>query len=255
MLAIVDIVAGEGGKGARQYRPVTSRMTDDDAERRRAARDGARRSRRTRRRRRDRPRRPDRRPRRSATCAELGGPDAAQVLAYDIAHAAAGVATARALLDYGAKGDLEARITCAYAADMLHDLSSKIFGREDDWGVERDPLAAVQPFVRQFRDPDFLGALADQPGPRHLDTEMDMVADSFRAFANDVHRPARRARAPDQRRRARGDRDGPRRTRARSGSACRRSTAASAKEAAPSTRRWSSPPRSSRGPASASADR
>ena len=121
--------------------------------------------------------------------AELGGPDAAQVLAYDMAHAAAGVATARALLDYGAKGDLEARITCAYTADMLHDLSSKIFGREDDWGAERDPLAAVQPFVRQFRDPDFLGALADQPGPRHLDTEMDMVADSFRAFANDVITP------------------------------------------------------------------
>ena len=69
---------------------------------------------------------------------------------------------------------------------MLHDLSSKIFGREDDWGTERDPLAPVHPFVRQFRDPDFLGALADQPGPRHLDDEMDMVADSFRSFADDV---------------------------------------------------------------------
>src|SRR6188474_481921 len=75
--------------------------------------------------------------------AASGGPDVSQVLAYDIAHSAAGVATARALLDYGAKGDLEARITCAFTADVLHELSSKIFGREDDWGTERDPLAPV----------------------------------------------------------------------------------------------------------------
>ncbi len=120
---------------------------------------------------------------------ELGGPDAAQVLAYDMAHAAAGVATAKALLDYGAKGDLEARITCAYAADMLHDLSAKIFGREEAWGTERDPLAEVHTFVSQFRDPDFLGALADQPGPRHLDGDMDMVADSFGSFARNVITP------------------------------------------------------------------
>ena len=116
---------------------------------------------------------------------ELGGPDAAQVLAYDMAHAAAGVATARALLDYGAKGDLEARITCAFTADMLHDLSSKVFGREADCGVPSATRwrAVHSTSSRQFRDPDFLGALADQPGPRHLDSEMEMVADSFRSFA------------------------------------------------------------------------
>ena len=68
-------------------------------------------------------------------------------------------------------------------------------------------------------------------------------------------RPARRARAPDERRRPRGDRDGPRRTRRVRAAACLPSTAASAKVAAPSTWRWSSPPRSSRGPASASAGR
>ena len=35
-----------------------------------------------------------------------GAVDEQQVLAYDVAHAAAAVETARALLDYGAKGDL-----------------------------------------------------------------------------------------------------------------------------------------------------
>ena len=129
---------------------------------------------------------------------ELGGPDAAQVLAYDMAHAAAGVATARALLDYGAKGDLEARITCAFTADMLHDLSSKASAARS-CGARARPAgrgALVRP---QFRDPDFLGALADQPGPRHLDSEMEMVADTFRSFATNVDHPARRARAPHQR--------------------------------------------------------
>ena len=44
-----------------------------------------------------------------------GGPERQQVLAYDLAHAASAAATARALLDYGAKGDTEARIACAFA--------------------------------------------------------------------------------------------------------------------------------------------
>ena len=123
------------------------------------------------------------------TLAANGGPDANQVVAYDIAHAAAGVATAKALLDYGSKGDLEARITCAFAADMLHDLSAKVTGREAKWGVERDPLAKAHEFISTFRDPEFLAALADQPGPGHLDGDMEMVADSFGSFARNVIAP------------------------------------------------------------------
>ena len=75
-------------------------------------------------------------PRRCAASWTAGGPDAQQVLAYDLAHAAAAAATARALLDYGAKGDVEARITCAFAADMAHDLVTRLAGREALWGVE-----------------------------------------------------------------------------------------------------------------------
>ena len=40
--------------------------------------------------------------------AEAGGPDAHQLLAYDLAHSAAVVETARSMLDYGAKGHDEA---------------------------------------------------------------------------------------------------------------------------------------------------
>ncbi len=118
-----------------------------------------------------------------------GGPDANQVLAYDLAHAAAQVETARALLEYGAKGEVEAAISCAFTADMIHDLITRIAGREAAWGVEIAPLKGAHPFLEQFRTPEFVASLATTPGPRHLDGEMEMVADTFRSFAEKVIKP------------------------------------------------------------------
>ena len=65
-----------------------------------------------------------------------GGVDANQVIAYDLAHAAAGVAIAGAALDYGALGDVEGRLACAFVADMVADLTAKVAGREAEWGTE-----------------------------------------------------------------------------------------------------------------------
>ncbi|MEM8621321.1 MAG: acyl-CoA dehydrogenase family protein [Actinomycetota bacterium] len=121
--------------------------------------------------------------------AEAGGPDTHQVLAYDIAHAASAVATARSLLDYGAKGDVEARITCAFAADMVHDLAGKLLGRETEWGVEPGALDAARDVITQFRSAGFVASLADQAGPHHLDDDMDMVANTFGSFAENVIAP------------------------------------------------------------------
>jgi (2S)-methylsuccinyl-CoA dehydrogenase len=121
--------------------------------------------------------------------AATGGPDANQVLAYDVAHAASAAATARAVLDYGAGGDVEARIACAYAAEMVHDLLTRLAGREALWGVEAGSLAAAVPLLERCRDPNFVAALAETPGPRHLDDDMEMVQDTFRSFADDVVAP------------------------------------------------------------------
>jgi (2S)-methylsuccinyl-CoA dehydrogenase len=121
--------------------------------------------------------------------AELGGPDRQQVFAYDLAHAAAGVATAKAMLAYGAHGEVEGRLTCGFVADTVHDLISKLIGREQLWGVDPALLAPAHDFVTAHRDPEFVAALAATPGPRHLDPEMEMVQDSFRAFATDVIAP------------------------------------------------------------------
>ena len=111
-----------------------------------------------------RPRRPGDRPRRRRL-AELGGPDRQQVFAYDLAHAAAGVATAKAMLAYGERGDVEARLTCGFVADAVHDLVSKLIGREQLWGVDPVLLAPAHDFVTAHRDPEFVASLAARAGP------------------------------------------------------------------------------------------
>ena len=120
-----------------------------------------------------------------ATLAANGSADGEQVVAYDLAHAAAAVEIARGLMDYGAKGDVEARITCAFIADAIHDVATRLVGREAEWGAEPGALDDALGFMRTYRSPGFLSELAGEQGPRHLDEELGMVADTFRRFAED----------------------------------------------------------------------
>jgi (2S)-methylsuccinyl-CoA dehydrogenase len=121
--------------------------------------------------------------------AAAGGPDVEQVLAYDLAHAAATVETGRAMLSYGEKGDVEARLTCAYVADLVAELAPRLFGREAVWGVGPNALDDTREFVAAYRDPAFLAALATTEGPRHLDSDFELVQDTFRRFADDKLKP------------------------------------------------------------------
>ncbi len=117
------------------------------------------------------------------------GIEANQVLAYDVAHSAAAVQSARGLLSYGQQGDVEERITCAFAADAIGELVARLFGREGEWGVADEALDGTRAFVAEHRSPAFLAALATQPGPRHLDDDFEMVQDAFRRFAEDKLKP------------------------------------------------------------------
>ena len=121
--------------------------------------------------------------------AAIGGADKHQVLAYDLAHAASAVETARSLLDYGAKGVHEGLITCAFTADMAHELMTRLIGREALWGLELNPLTDASSFIAIYRDPEFVASLADVQGPRHLDSDFEMVQDTFRSFADKVIAP------------------------------------------------------------------
>jgi (2S)-methylsuccinyl-CoA dehydrogenase len=124
-----------------------------------------------------------------AALAAAGGPDTAQVLAYDVAHAAAAVRTAGAALTYGSHGDTEARIACAFAADAVADLSARTIGRTRDWGIAGDWMAPAESFVATFRDPEFLSSLAEVEGPRHLDADFELVRETFHRFAEEQIRP------------------------------------------------------------------
>ena len=118
-----------------------------------------------------------------------GGVDANQAIAYDLAHAAAAVETSRALLAYGSRGEVEAKLTCAFVADAVHDLASKLLGREAGWATTPTALESTLEFVGRFRDPAFLASLAGTDGDRHLDEDFELVRDTFRRFAEDQIRP------------------------------------------------------------------
>jgi (2S)-methylsuccinyl-CoA dehydrogenase len=121
--------------------------------------------------------------------AAAGGPDVAQVLAYDVAHAAAALRTAHACIAYGALGEIEARIACAFTADALADLLARTAGREATWGIDRGWVDQVEAVMTAYRDPEFLAPLATVEGPRHLDPDFELLRETFHRFAEEQVRP------------------------------------------------------------------
>ena len=111
-----------------------------------------------------------------------------QVVAYDVAHAAAAVASASNLLAYGARGEAEAALTAAFVADVAHDLATRVLGREHEWGVERGALDPIHAFMAAGRRPELLASLVDG-APAHLDDDMQLAAETFRRFADEQIAP------------------------------------------------------------------
>ncbi len=118
-----------------------------------------------------------------------GGSDREQSLAYDLAHAASAIATARANLAYATNGETEANLTSAFLGLALSDLAQRVLGREDRWGVTGDWFAPFRAFVAEQRDPSRLASLAESPGDRHLGEDFEMVRDYFGRFADEQIRP------------------------------------------------------------------
>src|SRR3954470_18672370 len=121
--------------------------------------------------------------------------DEQQVLAYDLAHAAAAVEASRVMCEYGEYGEIESMLARAYVADAVADVVARLVGRDRLWGVDPADLSDAGEFVTAHRDPAFLEALADQcakqgSGPSHLSDDFELVADTFRRFAEDKIRPA-----------------------------------------------------------------
>ena len=124
-----------------------------------------------------------------ASLRRRGGPEHHQALAYDIAHAASALATARSCRSYATRGALEERLVAAFLGLALADLAGRVLGREELWGVESDWYEPFARFVALQRSPEVLAALAETPGDTHLDEEFQMVADMFHRFGEEQVRP------------------------------------------------------------------
>ena len=178
--------------------------------------------------------------------AEAGSIDDQQVLAYDLAHAAAAVGTGRAMLSYGEHGPVEAAMTCAFVADAVADLAAKLYGREDDWGVAAGRARRGPPLRGHLSRPRLPGRAGRPRGSAPPRRRLRAGAGHLPSLRRGQDPAHRRARPPPQRRH-------PRRHHRRAwprwaGSACRSrpSTAATARAARASTWAWWWPPRSCR---------
>src|SRR5258708_29635123 len=106
--------------------------------------------------------------------------DEHQVLAYDLAHAAAAVEGSKVMLEYAQHGEIESLLARAYVADAVSELAGRLVGRGGTWGSGIDALDAAMPFVEQHRSPAFLAGLGDQvaqhgSGPGHLSDDFELV--------------------------------------------------------------------------------
>ncbi len=120
--------------------------------------------------------------------------DRHQVLAYDLAHATAGVEGAAVMCEYGAHGGLEARLACLFTAEAIADLVARLVGREGEWGVSAMDLAPAGEFVNAHRSPEFMEDVAEElarhgGGSPWLAEEFELVRDTFHRFAADKVRP------------------------------------------------------------------
>jgi (2S)-methylsuccinyl-CoA dehydrogenase len=116
--------------------------------------------------------------------------DRHQVLAYDLAHATAGIEGAAVMCEYGGHGGLQARLACLFTAEAIADLVARLVGREAEWGVSAAELTPAGEFVNAHRHPDFLEDVAEEVarhggGPAHLAEEFELVRDTFHRFAAD----------------------------------------------------------------------
>ena len=129
-------------------------------------------------------------PRRSSTPPSPGSPavdlDDNQVLAYELAHAAAGVMAARACSTTAPRATSRPRSPAPSSPTPSRDLGAQAVrprgrvGRRD-----RAPSTAPGASSPPTGTPAFLAALADVDGPAASTSDFEMVQDTFRRFAEE----------------------------------------------------------------------
>lgn len=112
-----------------------------------------------------------------------------QVLSYDLAVVASGVAAARALL--GRDGEDVARLALVFAAEVAADLMARAAGRPAEWRLDAEGRASLEHGIAAGRSDELVEAVAPallataEAGPRHLSEELELVRTTFRRFADE----------------------------------------------------------------------
>jgi len=121
--------------------------------------------------------------------AARGGVEANQALAYDLSHAAAALQAGEAALAGADAGQPWAALAVAFAAEALAALGARLVGRGRALGVDPADLDRTGAFLERWRDPERLAALAELEGPRGLGEDLELMAATFRRFAEERVRP------------------------------------------------------------------
>ncbi len=115
--------------------------------------------------------------------------DEQQILLYDLAHGAAAYYMASHCLNTVSNNRDEQMLSLAFIADAAFDIKTKTYGREVSWGLKEDFDSASRPFVTKFRDPKFLELLSEIKPVSKLDSDFELVAETFRRFAQEEIMP------------------------------------------------------------------
>jgi len=130
--------------------------------------------------------------------------DEHQVACYDLAYAGSAVDGARRVLaGYATKGEAEALLAVANAADVVADLRARLDGRLGEWGLDSSSYdktvgsEAVTAFLESARSVAMIDAVSAAVvdvdgvpgGPAHLDEDFALMAESFKQFGADKIRP------------------------------------------------------------------
>ncbi len=111
--------------------------------------------------------------------------DREQVLLYDLAHGAAAYYIAKHCLNCINENQYDQILSLAFIAEAAYDIKLKTYGREALWGIEENYDEASKPFVTKYRDPGLLAELADIEPTSSLDSDFELVAETFRRFAQE----------------------------------------------------------------------
>ena len=120
-----------------------------------------------------------------ATAKASGTADQDQLLVYSLAHAASAAAMAESALTYAQTGQDEARLAHVFIGRQLTDLASMLWARSSDWGVETSALDATRAYAGLVTAPGFVSLAAAAAGSSNLPDDLEMVATTFRQFANE----------------------------------------------------------------------